>query len=90
MTSGFKSQLNFLICRVQHADACAKQTAPMHAEAIGKWKANHHIPVFASYKLIQPYKLGKQKTLPNRLAAQDQASVLSGDAEAHRCTHEYL
>ena len=62
VTSGFKSQLNFLICRVQHADACAKQTAPMHADRqLAKWKANHHIPVFASYKLIQPYKLGKQK-----------------------------
>ena len=65
MTSGFKTQLDFLNCRVQHADACAKQAAPMHAEAIGRWKTNHHVPVFASYKLIQPYKLGKPKSLPN-------------------------
>ena len=42
-TGDARTQIDFLITRVQHADAVAKQSAPWQAAPVGRWKANHHV-----------------------------------------------
>ena len=54
-TGDARTQIDFLITRVQHADAVAKQSAPWQAAPVGRWKANHHVPVWGSVR--QPCKL---------------------------------
>ena len=44
-TGDARTQIDFLITRVQHADAVAKQSAPWQAAPVGRWKANHHVPL---------------------------------------------
>ena len=82
VTSGVKTQLDFLMCRVQHADKTAKSASPLSTCALGRWKANHHVPVLASFRLIRPFKLGKQEPPTSRLAAQVMASMQAGDEQA--------
>ena len=57
VNSGSRTQLDYLICRVQHADLQAKHCQPLRGCALGTWKENHHIPVGASVRKLQPWTL---------------------------------
>ena len=66
-TGDARTQIDFLITRVQHADAVAKQSAPWQAAPVGRWKANHHVPVWGSVRQVHPCKLRrKQEGQPAR------------------------
>ena len=56
-TGDARTQTDFPITRVQHADAVAKQSAPWQAAPVGRWKANHHVPVWGSVRQVHPCKL---------------------------------
>ena len=78
-TGDAQTQIDFIICRVQHADKIAKDSRPWHQSPVGRWKANHHIPVWASVRLINPGKLPQKKpfksfecTLQDSIENQDQ------------------
>ena len=56
---------------MQHADAVAKQSAPWQAAPVGRWKANHHVPVWGSVRQVHPSKLRrKQEGQPARAPIQ--------------------
>ena len=56
-TGDAQTQIDFIICREQRADKLAKDSRPWHQAPVGRWKANHHIPVWASVRQIDPGKL---------------------------------
>ena len=60
-TGDSQTQIDFLLCREQHADKTAKDSKPWHQAPIGKWKANHHVSVWASIRHIDPGRLPPKK-----------------------------
>ena len=80
-TGDARTQIDFLITRVQHADAVAKQSAPWQAAPVGRWKANHHVPVWGSVRQVHPCKLRrKQEGQPARAPIQD--SIAAEDVQS--------
>ena len=80
-TGDARTQIDFLITRVQHADAVAKQSAPWQAAPAGRWKANHHAPVWGSVRQVHPCKLRrKQEGQPARAPIQD--SIAAEDVQS--------
>ena len=80
-TGDARTQIDFLITRVQHADAVAKQSAPWQAAPVGRWKANHHVPVWGSVRQVHPCKLRrKQEGQPARAPIQD--SIAAEDVKS--------
>ena len=78
-TGDSQTQIDFILCREQHADKIAKDSKPWHQAPVGKWKANHHVPIWASIRHIEPAKLPPKKlfksyksTLQGSVALQDQ------------------
>ena len=72
---------NFLLCREQHADRTAKDCKPWHQAPIGKWKANHHVPVWASIRHVNPGKLPR-KPIPKSFKSTLLGSVEGNDSQA--------
>ena len=76
-TGDSQTQIDFILCREQHADKI--DSKPWHQAPVGKWKANHHVPIWASIRHIEPAKLPPKKlfkssksTLQGSVALQDQ------------------
>ena len=84
---GTKTQLDFLACRVQHATRTARHSRPMHQVALGKWKANHHIPVQAHIRRVAPCRLPNpvKPTMASRQCIQD--SIAQADDRAKQLKH---
>ena len=64
ITGQTKLQIDYVLCRVQHADGQAKQSRPQTHTSLGAWKANRHVPVQASIKGIRVWHL--VSNLPKR------------------------
>ena len=82
-TGNARTQIDFLLCREQHADKTAKDSQPWHQAPIGKWKVNHHVPVWASIRHIDPGKLPRKpvhKSFKNTL----QGSIELNDRQAQQ------
>ena len=82
-TGDSQTQIDFLLCREQHADRTAKDSKPWHQAPIGKWKANHHVPVWASIRHFDPGKLPRKqihKSFKNTL----QGSIMHNDRQAQQ------
>ena len=82
-TGDSQTQIDFLLCREQHADRTAKDSKPWHQAPIGKWKANSHVPVWASIRHIDPGKLPRKKfykSYKNTL----QGSIMHYDRQAQQ------
>ena len=80
-TGDARTQIDFLITRVQHADAIAKHSAPWHTAPVGRWKANHHVPVWSSIRQVHPCKFrSKQAGQPARAPIQE--SIAAEDVQS--------
>ena len=82
-TGDWQTQIDFLLRREQHADRTAKDSKPWHQAPVGKWKANHHVPVWASIRHIDPGKLPRKqihKSFKNTL----QGSITHNDRQAQQ------
>ena len=80
-TGDARTQIDFLLSREQHADRTAKDSKPWHQAPIGKWKANHHVPVWASIRHVDPGKLPR-KPIPKSFKSTLLGSVESNDRQA--------
>ena len=60
-TGDSQTQIDFILRREQRADKTAKDSKPWHQAPVGKRKANHHIPVWASVRHIEPGRLPQKK-----------------------------
>ena len=80
-TGDARTQIDFLLCREQHADRTAKDCKPWHQAPIGKWKANHHVPVWASIRHVNPGKLPR-KPIPKSFKSTLLGSVEGNDSQA--------
>ena len=80
-TGDAKTQIDFLLSREQHADRTAKDCKPWHQAPIGKWKANHHVPVWASIRHVNPGKLPR-KPIPKSFKSTLLGSVEGNDSQA--------
>ena len=78
-----QTQIDFIIRREQHADKTAKASKPWHQAPVGKWKANHHIPVWASVRHIEPGRLPQKKQYESYKTTL-QGSVTLHDQQAQR------
>ena len=73
-TGDSQTQIDFILCREQHADKTAKDSKPWRQAPVGKWKTNHRIPVWASVRHIEPERLPQKKlytTSLTRLLSRD-------------------
>ena len=86
-TGDSQTQIDFLLCREQRADKTAKDSKPWHQAPIGKWKANHHVPVWASIRHIDPGRL-PQKKLYKSYKTTLQGSVTLHDPHAQQLQAE--
>ena len=86
LTSGTRSQIDFIAMRVQWADRLAKQSDALSACPVGAWKANRHFPVRASIKLVSPWHLIRQpKSAQASLnKAEMQVSIAKQDDRAQQ------
>ena len=82
-TGDSQTQIDFILCREQHADKAAKDSKPWSQAPVGKWKANHHIPVWASVRHIEPARL-PQKKLCKSYKNSLQSSVTLHDQQAQQ------
>ena len=57
VNSGSHSQLDYLVCRIQRADFQAKHCQLLRDCALGTRQENHHKPVGASVRKLQPWTL---------------------------------
>ena len=70
-----------LTSSLQHADAIAKHSAPWHTAPVGRWKANHHVPVWSSIRQVHPCKFwSKQAGQPARAPIQE--SIAAEDVQS--------
>ena len=82
-TGDSQTQIDFILCREQHADKTAKDSKPWHQAPVGKWKTNHHIPVWASVRHVEPERL-PQKKLYKSYKTTLQGSVTLHDQQARQ------
>ena len=80
-TGDARTQIDFLLSREQRADRTAKDCKPWHQAPIGKWKANHHVPVWASIRHVNPGKLPR-KPIPKSFKSTLLGSVEGNDSQA--------
>ena len=80
VNSGSRTQLDYLICRVQHADLQAKHCQPLCDCALGTWKENHHIPVGASVRKLQPWTLPPKR--PYMAKSQEVQAAIAHNSPA--------
>ena len=89
ITGQIKSQIDFVLCRAQHADGPAKQSRPETHASLGAWKDNRHVPVQASIKRIRVWHLASN--LPKRPmpeAGRMCKSLASKDAQMQTAQQE--
>ena len=86
-TGDSQTQIDFILCRSQHADTQAKGSRPWYDSNIGRWKANHHVPVWASIRHIDPCRLPQKKTFKSYKATL-QASIEMKDQQAMQLQHK--
>ena len=77
--SGSYSQLDYLACRIQRADVQAKHSQPLSDCALGVWKENHHKPVGASIRRIQPWTLPPKRPLTTHCQSVQKAIAAHTD-----------
>ena len=80
INSGSRTQLDYLVCRVQHADLQAKHCQPLRDCALGTWKENHHIPVGASVRKLQPWTLPPKR--PQTAKSQEVQTAIAHNSPA--------